>query len=176
MSQNKMKFRTYLNYATILIFIGILSALFSCKIHQKDQNRLVGLWKLEIIETKDSVSGDWVTYRDGLQGYLVYNEIGHSAVHLTTKGYEKANLEFENFNPDASLEELSHLANSYNYIAKYEILEDKSQIRHERLSHSNPNEWNDIVYRRYTLSGDTLFMYPIEDRNRDLRVTWVREN
>jgi len=60
------------------------------------------------------------------------------------------------------------------YFAKYTILEEESIVEHARISHSNPSEWNKIVRRKYTFTGDTLTLAPVEMRLSGLRLKWVR--
>ena len=134
----------------------------STKITVDEENQFKGLWSLYIMEQKDSVTNQWSEWRNGMQGYILYDDTDNMAVHLTTKGYEKTDLEFPNFNDTISIEALKYLTGSYTYFSKYSVDKDNKQVTHARISHSNPKEWNDIVIRKYTFVGDTLILEPIE--------------
>ena len=64
------------------------------------------------MEQRDSISGQWNEWRDGMQGYLLYGEQGHMSLHLMTKGYEKTDLRFPNFSDTISIEAMKHLTGS----------------------------------------------------------------
>ena len=137
-------------------------------------NPFAGLWSLYIMEQQDS-SGNWNEWRDGMQGYLMYNEQNTMAVHLTTKGYQDTDLRFPNFNDTISIEALKHLTKTYTYFAKYTVNEEESTVEHARISHSNPGDWNEVVVRKYTFSGDTLILAPLEEETKDLRLKWIKQ-
>ena len=142
---------------------------------QTEVGKFKGLWSLHIMEQKDPGSSEWREWRNGMQGYILYDGVENMSVHLTTSGYENAALEFPNFNDTVSLEALKHLTKSYVYFAKYSVDEEKGTVEHARISHSNPAEWNDVVKRRYTFSGDTLILQPVEERNSGLRLKWLKD-
>lgn len=137
-------------------------------------NPFSGLWKLHIMEQKDSVTGAWSEWREGMQGYILYDSKDNMSVHLTTAGYQDTDLRFPNFVDSIPNEALRHLTNSYVYFAKFTVDEDRGIVKHARISHSNPGEWNEVVQRRYTFSGDTLILQPLEDANSGLRLKWVK--
>jgi hypothetical protein len=161
------------NIYTLLL---ILFFLFSCtqKTKQSDKDKFIGLWKLVVLEKQDPQSGNWDKYKDGLQGYILYDGIDHMAVHLTTRGYESTDLRFPNFTDTIPIEALRHLTNSYVYFAKYTIDEENKTVEHARISHSNPGLWNEMVYRKYAFSGDTLILHTTDDQPVPLRVKWIR--
>ena len=138
-------------------------------------NRFAGLYKLHIMEQQDPVTGTWKEWRDGMQGYILYDDQDHMAVHLTTKGYENTDLRFPNFNDTIPTEALKHLTGSYVYFAKYTVDEELGVVEHARISHSNPGMWNEVVKRRFTFSGDTLILQPVEQANSALRLKWIRQ-
>jgi len=131
---------------------------------------------LHILEQKDSITGEWSEWRDGMQGYILYDNKNNMSVHLTTTGYEATDLRFPNFVDSISNEALKHLTNSYVYFAKYSIDEDDKTVEHARISHSNPGEWNNVVKRKYTFSGDTLILQPLEEEDAGLRLKWIKES
>ncbi len=109
-----------------------------------------------------------------MQGFLLYDETGHMALHLTTKDYEKTELRFPNFTDTISRKALEHLTNSYVYLANYTIDTAQSIVTHARVSHSNPAEWNAIVQRRFSFKGDTLILQPVEKDKANLRLKWLK--
>lgn len=137
-------------------------------------NPFEGLWKLQIMEQKNSETGLWEEWREGMQGYILYDATNTMAVHLTMKGYEDTDLRFPNFIDTIPIEALKHLTKSYVYFAKYTVNEEEGYVEHARFSHSNPEDWNKAVRRKYTFRGDTLILQPYESENANLRLTWVR--
>ena len=127
------------------------------------------------MEQQDLETGEWAEWRDGMQGYILYDGKDNMSVHLTTKGYEKTELRFPNFSDTVSIEALKHLTGSYVYFAKYTVFEEDNVVQHARFSHSNPGDWDVVVKRRYTFSGDTLILAPLEEQNAGLRLKWVKE-
>ena len=85
-------------------------------------------------------------------------------------------LRFPNFVDSISNDALKHLTNSYVYFAKYSIDKDQSVVEHARISHSNPGEWNEVVRRRFTFSGDTLTLQPLEEETSGLRLKWIKSS
>ena len=162
----------------ISIFILMTVLLFACntKTKQLETNKLSGLWSLYIMEQQDSITGEWREWRNGMQGYILYDDNNHMSLHLTTKGYQNTNLEFPNFTDTVSIDALKHLTKSYVYFAKYTVFEEDSIVEHARISHSNPGEWNDIVKRRFSFVGDTLILRPVEKQKSGLRLKWLKKN
>jgi len=158
---------------TLLFTFVILTGCYNGN-QNKEINKFSGLWKLHIIEQQDSITKEWNEWRDGLQGYILYDEKENMAVHLTSKGYQNTDLVFKNLIDTVSIEELKYLTQSYVYFAKYTVNEEDKIIEHARISHSNPNEWNMVVKRRYEFIGDTLKLTTLENPDSPLRVTWVK--
>jgi len=163
-----------LKYLPVLL---IAVSLIGCnqKYTSSETRQFSGLWSLFIMEQQDTVSGEWSEWRNGMQGYILYDDKGNMSVHLTTKGYEKTDLQFPNFIDSISNEALKHLTNSYVYFAKYTIDEKQSVVEHARISHSNPGMWNEVVRRRFTFSGDTLTLQPLEKETAGLRLKWIKQ-
>jgi hypothetical protein len=128
------------------------------------------------MEQQDPVTGQWSEWRNGMQGYILYDDNDNMSIHLTTKGYEDTELRFPNFIDSISNEALKHLTGSYVYFAKYTIDEKRNEVEHARISHSNPGMWNEKVTRRFTFSGDTLILQPTEEENAGLRLKWLKES
>jgi hypothetical protein len=160
----------------IIIIFSASILLINCNQELKNiqTNKFSGLWKLHIIEQKDSITGEWSEWRNGLQGYILYDDKDNMAVHLTSKGYQNTDIEFHDFIDTVSLKELKHRTQSYVYFAKYTVLEDENIVEHARISHSNPNEWNIKVKRWYEFKGDTLILTTLENKNSPLRVKWIK--
>lgn len=158
----------------VLFLIGSLS--FGCnqEAEQKEPNKFTGLWSLHIMEEQNPETGEWIEWRDGMQGYILYDDKNNMSVHLTTSGYEDTDLQFPIFTDTISIEALKHLTNSYTYFAKYTIDEKQNVVEHARISHSNPAEWNVPVRRKFTFSGDTLTLQPLEEETSGLRLKWVK--
>ncbi len=163
-----------LNKITTILFASVI--LISCNQRAKEPqvNKFSGLWKLLVIEQQDSISKEWNEYRNGMQGYILYDDKDNMAVHLTSKGYQNTDIIFHDFIDTVSIEELKHRTQSYVYFAKYTIFEDEKTIEHARISHSNPNLWNIVVKRWFEFKGDTLILTTVENGNSPLRVVWKR--
>lgn len=164
------------NKVIVLLLIG--SLYFGCnkKLDQKEPNKFSGLWSLYITEQLNSETGDWNEWRDGMQGYLLYDDQNNMSVHLTASGYEDTDLQIPTFTDTISQEALKYLTNSYVYFAKYTVDEKQQVIQHARISHSIPSMWNEIVKRKFTFNGDTLILQPLEEKNAGLRLKWIRES
>ena len=161
---------------TIIPFLLALAFFHACKQapEPKETHRLSGLWSLHIMERMDPETGEWSEWRDGMQGYLLYDEKDNMALHLMTAGYQDTDLRFPNFTDSIAIEALKHLTNSYVYLAKYSIDQENQIVEHARISHSNPGEWNKVVRRRFAFSGDTLILRPVEETNSGLRLKWIK--
>lgn len=160
----------------ILVVLFTAALLIGCNQKNKEVNNnpFIGLWSLHVMEQQDSVTKEWSEWRNGMQGYIIYDDKNNMAVHLTTVGYENSDLEFPNFVDTISFEALTHLTNSYVYFAKYTVDEEKHVVEHARISHSNPGEWKEVVQRRFTFNGDTLTLEPLEEQNSGLRLKWLK--
>ncbi len=159
----------------IIVLTTTLMMISCLQVQDKsDKDQFTGLWKLHILEFKDPVSGKYKMYKDGLQGYILYDGKDNMAVHLTSRGYQNPDIAFHDILDSASIEELRHRSQSYVYFAKYKVLEDEKKVEHARISHSNPNEWNLTVQRWYEFKGDTLVLITVENTNSPLRVKWIK--
>jgi hypothetical protein len=156
-----------------LLMAGLFSACRNSD-NPSEMEQFRGLWSLYAMEQQDAETGEWKEWRGGMQGYILYDGEGGMAVHLTTRGYEKFDLLFPNFNDSIPSEALRHLTNSYVYFARYTVDEEKDVVEHARISHSNPAEWNNVVRRKYMFSGDTLILEPVEPALSSLRLKWIK--
>lgn len=162
---------------TVLILI-IAGLGFGCsqKIEQEESNQFAGLWSLYVMEQLNAETGEWSEWRNGMQGYILYDDKNNMSVHLTTKGYQNTDVRFPNFTDSIPDDALKHLTNSYVYFAKYHVDKEQQVVEHARISHSNPAMWNEVVKRRFTFSGDTLILQPLEKDNSGLRLKWIKES
>lgn len=157
-----------------IIFILSLVFAISCNNNTAAYPKITGLWKLESMKVRDTVTNTWSLYKGGMDGYLLYDENSHVALHLYEKGYEKAGIEFPNFNDSISLEALKYITKSYYYMGNYKVSEEDSIVLHFKLSHSNPSEFGLTAERRFYFSGDTLVMQPVERKNSKLKLKWLK--
>ena len=161
----------------VLLFLTMAAFLYGCnqQIEQKESNKFSGLWSLYVMEQLNPETGEWSEWRNGMNGYILYDDMNNMSVHLTTNGYQDTALRFPNFTDTISNDALKHLTKSYVYFAKYTIDENENVVEHARISHSNPGMWNEVVKRRFTFSGDTLILQPLEEKNAGLRLKWIKE-
>ncbi len=157
-----------------IITVVILATLFGCVNTETSPTKITGLWKLESMKVRDTVSNTWGHYRGGMDGYLLYDGAGHVALHLYEKGYENSGITFPNFNDSIPLEALKYITKSYYYMGNYKVSEKDSIVSHFKLSHSNPSEFGLTADRRFYFSGDTLVMQPVEQKNANLKLKWLK--
>jgi hypothetical protein len=148
---------------------------------------LAGMYRLYISENMDS-SGVWRIdpWTKGGDGYIVYDGLGHMAVHITRKGYndyqwlpEEQSLrdEFIDKKLDSmSQEELKQavkaFSSSYVYVGNYKIEDTADVVVHERLSTSIHSPRGSTVRRSFVFSGDTIILRVL-DGNR--RLKWIKQ-
>ena len=166
-----------MNYLRIIITLAVFSATVSCSkaVEQKEKNPFTGLWSLAAMDQLNLETNQWQQWRDGMQGYILYDDLNNMSVHLTTSGYQDTEIRFPNFTDTISTAALKHLTGSYVYVAKYKVDKEAGTVEHARISHSNPGDWNVAVKRKYTFIGDTLILQPVEKANSGLRLKWVKD-
>jgi len=136
-----------------------------------------GMWKLDKFESYDSVYGRWADdiTRIGYSGYILYDGLGHMAVHLMPMTYTYFDADK---NPDSlQNEEVKQFAGilktNYVYFADYKI--GKGKIFHNKLSATNPKDKGSIAVRDFEFVGDTLLLKPIEKiKGLKLRLRWIK--
>ncbi len=148
----------------------------NCEDKKPENSKLIGLWTLESMKVKDSATNNWKDYRGVMKGFLLYDAKGHVALHLFDKDYQNFSSPFPNFTDTISVEALKHLTKSYYYMGNYSVSEKDSLVTHTKLSHSNPSEFGGTSERRFYFNGDTLILEPVEKKNANLRLKWLREN
>ena len=166
-----------MNYLRIIITLAVFSVTVSCSkaVEQKEKNPFTGLWSLAAMDQLNPETNQWQQWRDGMQGYILYDDLNNMSVHLTTSGYQDTEIRFPNFTDTISTAALKHLTGSYVYVAKYKVDKEAGTVEHARISHSNPGDWNVAVKRKYTFIGDTLILQPVEKANSGLRLKWVKD-
>jgi len=163
-----------------LIFLSILALIIiSCenKHAASSDARFRGLWKLDEFEAYDSISGKWVedTTHVGYSGYILYDGLGHMAVHLMPK-------EYNDFDPDKNHDSLNYAdvklmakiyQSNYVYFADYKT--ENGKISHSKLSATNPKDKGSISIREFEFKADTLILKPMEKiSGLKLRLRWIK--
>lgn len=157
--------------AILLISLFLISA---CRQMPQNELPILGLWKLHVMEIKNSETNNWEEWRQGMGGYLLYEKSGYMSLHLMPKSYPDTNLEFKNFTDTMQLDQLKYISQNYNYTGSYTVDIDSSIVSHTKLSHSNPNEWGEISRRKFSFNGDTLLVVPTEEENASLRLKFLK--
>jgi len=158
--------------AYLLILLSIFLLGFS--VNNKTDNPLEGLWKIHIIEFKNESTGKWEVsdWMKGGTAYLLYDATENMSIFFTPANYENEQMPNTYFMDSLELDDLKVLASDYWYLGKYRVLEKEKIIEHTRTMHSDPNDWNKVVQRKYEFKGDTLVLSPIEF---NMRLKWLRE-
>lgn len=149
--------------------------------------RLAGMYKLYISENQDS-NGVWHEdpWTKGGTGYIVYDGMGHMAVHITRAGYnnyawlpeeqslrdEYVNQKLDSMSTEELKEAVRAFSSSYVYVGNYTIEDTIDVVKHERISTSLHAPLGSTVRRAFTFSGDTIILQ-ILDGNR--RLKWIRQ-
>jgi len=163
-----------------LIYTGIflVIVLTACKNQaESSMEQFRGMYKLDKFETLDSTSGTWgpEPSREGWSGYIIYDGLGHMAVHLLPGGYK-------DFDANKKIDSLSGLelnarakfyASNYVYFADYSIKD--SDVAHHKLTATEPRDWGTMAIRNFEFRGDTLILKPHEKiGGLIIRLKWVR--
>ena len=171
----------------ILLFMP--AAFFACmdRSATSANKQLAGMYKLHSIEVQDSTGQyhhEWAS--DGT-GYIIYDGLGHMAVHITPKTYKEYKWvlsENETLYPDKvkavldsmTIDELKaalvEFVSNYVYVANYSVSDSTGFVVHDRLSHTIPSSWNTTVTRRFVFHGDTLELHNDADKR---RLIWIRQ-
>lgn len=143
-------------------------------------NQFRGLWKLHIIEARDS-TGAWQEFHwnKGGDSYIMYDGLGHMAVQITPKNYKERKVlvprtAIDSLTINELQADLKTYSSNYVYVANCTVLEEQQIIEHHRLSHTYPFDWGVTVQRRFEFKGDTLILMPVEPQN-PLRLKWVKQ-
>ena len=174
-----------MNHLKLLLILVLFSACSNSKNSRVE--KLVGMYKLYIIENKDS-SGEWRQQdwgKDG-DGYIVYDGKGHMAVQITPKGYKdfqwmdeessidnkKVKEKTDSMTTEELKEAVKEFSSSYVYVANYSIEDTADIVVHHRISSSLPVVWGTTVRRAFSFSGDTLILRVL---NGNRRLKWIKQ-
>lgn len=116
---------------------------------------------------------------------IVYDGLGHMAVQITPKGYK----DFKWMDDEQSINEkivkekidsmslpelkaaVAEFASNYVYVRNYTVDDTANIVTHKRITTAIPGVWGTEVKRKFSFSGDTFILKPI-DANR--RLIWIR--
>src|SRR5690606_15487868 len=98
----------------------------------------------------------------------------HVTIHFYEKGYEKAGMECPNFTDSIPLATLKHITKSYYYMGNDSVSIEDSIVPHFKLSHSNPSEFGLTAECRFYLNTLTLIIQPVERKNANLKLKWLK--
>lgn len=170
----------------LLLFSAIY--LISCSRPTKNKNGLLaGMYKLYKIESQDS-TGIWREsgWANGGESYIVYDGLGHMAVQITPKGYK----DFKWLDEEQAINEkmvkekidsmsltelksvVTEFASNYVYVGNYMVDDTANIVTHKRIIGTIPAVWGTEVKRKFSFSGDTIVLKPV-DANR--RLIWIRQ-
>ena len=167
-----------MNKIKFIFGLTILATIYSCSTKtQQADNKFDGMWRLDKFESFDSLANRWTddSTRSGWAGYILYDGQGHMGVHLIPKGYK----DFDTKKNIDSLEheDLKELAKFYKsnfvYFANYNV--NGTIIDHNRLTATEPENWETILTRDFDFKGDTLILTARENiGGQQLRLRWIK--
>ena len=184
-----MRALTNLHPIRLFSLILAIASLVSCtnKRQKETTSELAGMFKLSSIQVQDSAGiyhHEWAS--DGT-GYIIYDGLGHMAVHITPKVYseykwvlseneslypEKIKAKMDSMSVDELKAALAEFVSNYVYVANYSVSDSAGVVIHQRLSHTIPSSWNTTVKRRFIFHGDTLELHNDIDKR---RLIWIRQ-
>lgn len=134
---------------------------------------MYSLYRFEALDANNN----WVVdpSRIGMSGYILYDGLGHMAVHLSPKDYKNFDVS-KNTDPLSGQELLARskfYQSNYVYFANTKFSD--SIVVHERLSATDPRNWGISVTRQIEFHQDTLYLTTQEkvDGAR-LRLKWIK--
>src|SRR5215213_11709352 len=177
-----MKVSKLMGVSSLIVLTAI-----GCSGTKTDNSILAGLYKLSQIENFDTTTKQWRADDLGTDGdsYILYDGVGHMAVHITSKGYkdfswlperQATNKEFlEHYIDSMPAEQLrpaiKQFTSSFVYTANYSVDNDSGIVTHDRLSSSVPSVWGTQVKRRFAISGDTVILTFMDGTK---RLKWLK--
>ena len=161
-----MKVSKLMGVSSLIVLTAI-----GCSDKKTDNSILAGMYKLSQIENFDTTTKQWREDDLGKDGdsYILYDGIGHMAVHITSKGYkdftwlperQATGKEFLERYIDSMPSEQLRLAlkeftSSFVYTANYSVDNDSGIVTHNRLSSSVPSVWGTQAKRRFSIVCET---------------------
>jgi hypothetical protein len=165
----QMKVSKLMSVSYLIAFMAI-----GCSDKKTNNSILAGMYKLSQIENFDTTTKQWREDHFGKDGdsYILYDGVGHMAVHITPKGYkdfawlperQATSKEFvehyiDSMPSDQLRPAIKEFSSSFVYTANYSVDNDSSIVTHNRLSSSVPSVWGTRVTRHFAFSGDTLIL------------------
>ena len=166
-----------------LIFISACTG----KSKPNPNSQLAGMYKLYIAENADS-NGVWHEdpWTKGGTGYIVYDGLGHMAVHITRQGYndfawlpeeeslrpERINQKLDSMSTEELKEAVRAFSSSYVYAGNYIIEDSIDVVKHQRISTSIHSPLGSTVRRAFSFSGDTIILRVL---NGNRRLKWIKQ-
>ena len=169
------------------LFFSVLVSACTDKSKSNRNALLAGMYKLYIAENADS-NGVWREdpWTKGGTGYIVYDGMGHMAVHITRQGYndftwlpeeeslrpEKINKKLDSMSTEELKEAVRAFSSSYVYVGNYTIEDTADVVKHHRISTSVHSPVGSTVRRAFSFSGDTIILRVL---NGNRRLKWKKQ-
>ena len=169
------------------LFFSVLVSACTDKLKSNRNALLAGMYKLYIAENADS-NGVWQEdpWTKGGTGYIVYDGLGHMAVHITRQGYndfkwlpeeeslrpEKINKKLDSMSTKELKEAVRAFSSSYVYAGNYSVEDSIDVVKHHRISTSIHSPVGSTVRRAFTFSGDTIILRVL---NGNRRLKWIKQ-
>jgi Lipocalin-like domain len=150
----------------------------ACKVEKPSMmESLRGMYRLERFDQLDTVQHQWVPSPvwEGYSGYIIYDGVGHMAVHLSPKGYRETDVSkpIDSLNPEELRARAKFYQTNYTYFANAKVTD--SFVVHSKLSATNPRDWGTDATRDITLISDTLYLTTREKIGQvRLRLKWIK--
>jgi len=160
--------------------LAILVAICYCSCKQIEETptlKLRGMYKLDRFDGFDSITRQWRPSENwaGYSGYIIYDGLGHMAVHLSPKGYKDGDVakNIDSLNPEELIRRAKLYQSNYTYFAN--VSANDSTVVHSKLSATNPLEWGTDATRDFIIDNDTLYLATREkQRGERLRLKWIK--
>ena len=169
------------------LFFSVLVSACTDKSKSNRNALLAGMYKLYIAENADS-NGVWREdpWTKGGTGYIVYDGMGHMAVHITRQGYndftwlpeeeslrpEKINKKLDSMSTEELKEAVRAFSSSYVYAGDYTVEDTIDVVKHHRISTSIHSPVGSTVRRAFSFSGDTIILRVL---NGNRRLKWIKQ-
>jgi|SRR5215203_3186700 len=178
-----MKLSKLMGVSSLIVLTAI-----GCSDTKTGNSLLAGMYKLSQIENFDTTTKQWRGDDLGKDGdsYILYDGVGHMAVHISSKGYkdftwlperQATSKEFLEPYIDSMPSEqlrpaLKEFTSSFVYTANYSVDNDSGIVTHNRLSSSVPSVWGTQAKRRFSISGDTVVLTFLDGTK---RLKWIKQ-
>ena len=169
------------------LFFSVLVSACTDKSKSNRNALLAGMYKLYIAENADS-NGVWREdpWTKGGTGYIIYDGMGHMAVHITRQGYndftwlpeeeslrpEKINKKLDSMSTEELKEAVRAFSSSYVYAGDYTVEDTIDVVKHHRISTSIHSPVGSTVRRAFSFSGDTIILRVL---NGNRRLKWIKQ-